>query len=134
MNLRSCAAVLSLLVLAACSAPASRESFHRSDGSGEYSFDVELADTAATYSFSFYTTVDSPPLLPDTLSSFPMRLLWRAPSGRSFSETVYYPAKSRKVCYRRGVTPAEPGLWTLYVSVVPEPPGLRGLGLIVSRD
>lgn len=121
------------LMLAACSEPRARETFLRSDGSGEYSFHVELNDTTASYTLSFYTAIDRVDSA-DTLVSFPMHIIWRAPSGRFFSETVYYPADSLRVCYRRGLIPGESGSWTLSVSVAPEPQGMRGLGLIVERD
>jgi hypothetical protein len=108
--------------------------FIRSDGTGEYSFPMELTDSTAAYDISFFTVIDKLPMAPDTLGSFPLQLIWRSPSGRYFSETVYYPADSVKAFYRRGLVPAETGSWTLSVSVFPEPEGLRGLGLIVARN
>ena len=122
-----------IFVWASCSEPVSREHFIRSDGSGEYEFSVELNDSTVAYDLSFYTFVDTPMMAPDTLWSFPMKLLWRSPSGLYFSETVYYPAESAKVLYRKGLVPAENGTWTLQVSISPEPEGLRGMGLIVAK-
>lgn len=122
-----------VLLLAACAEPLSRERFIISDGSGEYSFPVEMNDSSAVYDLSFYTVIDRSPLQPDTLSFIPMALLWRSPSGRYFSENVYYPADSLQVCYRRGLEPVETGTWVLEVSVDNEPEGMRGLGLIVAK-
>ena len=126
----ACAVVL----IAACGEPASRERFIRSDGSGEYAFQVEMTDTSASYDLSFYTAIDRPLMQPDTLGSFPMRLLWRSPSGRFYSETVYYPADSSIVHYRTGLIPSENGSWELQISISPEPAGLRGMGLVVARN
>jgi len=119
------------VLLAACGRPLSREQFVRSDGSGEYSFALELADSLALYDISFYTAIDRPLFRQDTLTSFPMQIIWRSPSSRYFSETVYYPADSVRVRYRSGLVPSEAGEWTLSVSLAPEPQGLRGLGVIV---
>ena len=132
--LRLASAVCAALLLAACGEPPSREMFIRSDGTGEYSFPMELSDSTAAYDISFYTVIDRPVMAPDTLRSFPMQLIWRSPSGRYFSETVHYPADSVRVCYRRGLVPSETGSWTLSVSDAPEPDGLRGMGLIVARN
>lgn len=128
------AAACSVMLIAACGEPSSRELFIRSDGSGEYTFAVEMTDSAATYDLSFYTAIDHPLMQPDTLGSFRMKLLWRSPSGRYFSETVYYPADSAAVRYRSGLVPAENGSWELQVSISPEPPGMRGMGLVVARN
>ncbi|MBP5381930.1 MAG: hypothetical protein J6Y45_01105 [Bacteroidales bacterium] len=121
-----------LLMLSACARPNSYEQFVRSDGTGEYSFTLDFADTLQGCDISFYTAIDRP-LLRDTLVSFPLKVVWRAPSGRYFSETVYYPADSIRVLYRSGLVPSEAGDWTLSVSINPEPAGLRGLGIICSR-
>lgn len=125
--------VLCVLLAAACSQPRSREHFIRSDGSGEYSFPLELSDTLQAYDISFFTALDRPLFEPDTLVSFPLQVVWRSPSGRYFSETVYYPADSLRVRYRSGVVPSEAGEWTLSVTVSPEPEGFRGLGVICAQ-
>ena len=121
-----------VLAAAACARPGSYEQFVRSDGSGEYSFSLDFADTLQACDISFYTAIDRP-LLKDTLVSFPLKVVWRAPSGRYFSETVYYPADSVRVRYRSGLVPSEAGEWTLSVSIEKEPRGLRGLGVIRSE-
>ena len=121
-------------MLASCAEPASRERFILSDGTGEYAFNVEFTDSTALYDLSFYTAIDKPLTQPDTLGSFPMKLLWRSPSGLFFSETVYYPADSAKVRYRSGLKPSEPGSWSLEVTIDPEPSGLRGIGRVVAKS
>ena len=136
--MRGCsAALVSLLILllaASCSKPRSREQFIRSDGSGEYSFDVEFDDSLSTWDLSFYSRLDRPVFVKDTLISFPMQVVWRSPSGRYFSETVYYPAYTKQVLYRSGVQPSETGTWNISVTLPGEPARLRGLGLQVSRQ
>lgn len=131
---RQIVAAVAVLLLTACCEPESRERFIRSDGTGEYSFEIELADTTSTYDLSFYTFIDKPLMQPDTLGSFPVQVLWKAPSGRYFSETVYYPADSVRVSYRKGFVPSETGPWTIQLTVSPEPAGLRGMGLVVRRN
>lgn len=126
--------LLALLLLAvSCTQPRSHEYFLKSDGSGEYSFTLEMTDTLQGYDISFFTSIDRPLLRPDTLNCFPLQVVWRAPSGRYFTETVYYPADSVRVRYRSALVPAEAGLWTLSVGVAPEPRGFRGLGVICAR-
>ena len=121
-----------VLIAASCSNPPSRELFVRSTGSGEYSFPVQF-DSLGTYDLSFYTVIDRPLFRTDTLVSFPMNVVWRSPSGRYFSETVYFPADSTRVRYRSGVVPSEGGEWTISVTLPSEPPRLRGLGIEVRR-
>ena len=104
-----------------------------SDGSGEYAFPLELSDTLQAYDTSFFSSLDRPLFVPDTLVSFPLQVVWRSPSGRYFSETVYYPADSLRVRYRSGIVPSEAGEWTLSVTVSPEPEGFRGLGVICAQ-
>ncbi len=125
--------LLCVLLAAACSQPRAREQFIRSDGSGEYSFPLELSDTLQAYDISFFSALDRPLFVPDTLVSFPLQVVWRSPSGRYFSETVYYPADSLRVRYRSGIVPSEAGEWTLSVTVSPEPEGFRGLGVICAQ-
>ena len=124
--------MLMIGLLSSCAQPSSFEQFIRSDKSGEYSFTLNLADTLSAYDLSFFTAIDRP-MLRDTLTSFPLKVVWRSPSGRYLSETVYYPADSLRVRYRSGIIPSEEGEWTLTVSLDPEPRGLRGLGIICSR-
>ena len=126
-------ALLLALMLSSCAQPASREYFQRSAGTGEYSFDFEMPDSLAAYDISFYAAIDRPLFKKDTLASFPLQVVWRSPSGRFFSETVYYPASEACALYRSSVVPSEPGGWNISVTVNPEPEGLRGLGLICAK-
>ena len=127
-------AVLCVLAVASCGEPPSREYYIHSDGTGEYSFDVAFGDSLGVYDLSLYASIAAPVFVKDTLQSFPLQLVWRSPSGRYFSETVYYPASEAVVPYRSGVTPSEPGLWNISVTVFLEDRRrLRGLGLRVVR-
>lgn len=125
--------LLLLAALTACREPRSREFFQRASASGEYSFTFEMTDTLAAYDISFYTTLDRPLFRRDTLVSFPMQIVWRSPSGRYFSETVYYPADSVKVLYRSGIVPSESGVWTIGVTLPQQPESIRGLGIICEK-
>ena len=125
--------LLLLAALSACRQPRAREFFLRANDSGEYSFSLDLSDTLAAYDISFYTALDRPPFHRDTLVCFPMQIVWRSPSGRYFSETVYYPADSVKARYRTGLIPSEYGDWTVAVTLPSQPASLRGLGIICER-
>ncbi len=125
-------ALLLLLLAAACSQPSSREYFQRADASGEYSFDISMADSLAAYDLSFFTSIDKPLFRRDTLVSFPLQVVWRSPSGRYFSETVHYPARQSRCPYRSHVVPSELGSWNISVTLPSQPRRLRGLGIIVS--
>jgi len=126
-------ALLLALLLTACGQPAAREYFQRSAGDGEYSFDFEMSDSLAAYDISFYAAFDRPLFKSDTLASFPLQVVWRSPSGRFFSETVYYPAALERAPYRSDVVPSELGSWNISVTIYPEPEGLRGLGLVCAK-
>ena len=125
--------LLAMLFLASCREPQSREYFQRSSGTGEFSFEFEMADTLCAYDISFYSAIDRPLFRKDTLVSFPLQIVWRSPSGRYFSETVYYPADSNRVRYRSGVIPSESGTWAIGVTIPDEPRRMRGLGIIVEK-
>ena len=122
-----------LLLLASCGRPQGREFFQRVNPEGEYSFDIDLVDSLASYDISFYTAIDKPLFRRDTLVSFPLQVVWRSPSGRYFSETVYYPAAEHRVLYRSNVVPSELGSWNIAVTIPSQPPRLRGLGLAWKR-
>ena len=122
-------ACCALLLLASCGRPQGREYFLRANPAGEYSFDLELIDSLASYDISFYTAIDRPLFHRDTLVSFPLQVVWRSPSGRYFSETVYYPTAEHRVLYRSNVVPTELGTWNIAVTIPNQPPRLRGLGL-----
>ena len=127
-------ALLLALALVSCGQPSAREYFQRSAGDGEYSFNFEMTDTLAAYDISFYAALDRSPFKADTLASFPLQVVWRSPSGRFFSETVYYPASQPRTLYRSNVVPAEFGEWNISVTVNPEPEGLRGLGIVCAKS
>ena len=126
-------AIACVLLLASCGQPQSREYFLRANAEGEYSFDIDLADSLSSYDISFYTAIDRPLFRRDTTVSFPLQVVWRSPSGRYFSETVYYPAAEHRVLYRSGVVPTELGPWNISVTLPSQPRRLRGLGLVCRR-
>lgn len=119
-----------VLLAVCCSQPSSREYFIRSDGSGEYAFEMEMADSLASYDISFFTRIDRSPAAGAAGETFPIDIVWRSPSGRYYSESVIYLADSVRVRYRSGLRPPEYGLWGLTVTMPREPEGIRGLGVI----
>lgn len=126
------------LLMAGCRAPVSLESFVK--GSGPYAFDLDLSDTTVVYDLDFYTMLDAPV----ARGEMPLVVHWKAPSWALYSETVYLPLSGGsgfpgspqvRAPYRSGVSPEEPGRWTMAVSVpdTVSVPGLLGLGLVVTR-
>ena len=127
--------VFALALMAAsvlcCVRPSSFESFvpvHKASD-GVYVFDFEMSDTLSTYDFEFFTRIDGE--RPDSL---PLRVMWLAPSGKSFSETVYMNPGLDVEKYRSGVAPAEQGRWRICVRPAVESPGFRGLGLVCKTN
>lgn len=134
--------ILFFLAVLSCRQPGSMEFFVPGD-TGPFTFPVDLSDTTASYDFDFYTRLDGHhrDILSDT--EMPLTLMWTAPSGALYVETVYVPLSgsgetfySRQVRapYRSGVVPAEAGTWQIRASLPVAVPGLRGLGLIVKRN
>ncbi len=124
------ALLTALLCLAACSPPSGYNGFVRAEDAhdGVYSFSLSVTDTVDTYDFSFYGR-----LLSGRQRNVELRVLWLAPSGESFSETVYMKSLDSKGCkelYRSGVRLTECGEWKLNVHPVGVGDGFTGLGLI----
>lgn len=130
------------LLLASCRPPLSMEQFVRAEdrAADGYHFSADLADTAHTYDFTFYTRLDGrAEELP--AEALPLTVTWLSPSLERFTETVWLDVSGRAdswfsrqiyAPYRRGVAVREPGWWQLVVDM-PETPALRGLGLRVAK-
>ena len=126
LRLLSAMAVLTALALS-CAEPDSVEQFVL-NRDGTYSFSVDMSRTDCAYDLSFYSRVDSW----RKVSEFPIDVEWTSPSGRRYSERVYFVRESHDVVpYRTGVIPEENGVWTLDAKA--DVKGLRGLGLICRR-
>lgn len=136
-------------VAAACSAPASYETFVPQADRGEdgrYSFTLMLDDSSSVYSISFYTRIDSPESSFMDLRDLPFEIELVSPAGASYSETVYmdiagwsdsgYFTKGYDFPYRLGLVPSEYGRWEMSVKVDGEESvkGFRGLGLRVDKE
>ena len=129
------ACLLLTVGLVACHAPQSRETFL--PGDGPYIFPVALTDSSAAYDQSLFTRVDGRKA-PGELQ---LQMDWTAPDGTPWTETVFLPLKgsgvfSREACtpYRSHLVPDQLGMWTLIVTPVQAPEGLRGMGLIVKSQ
>ena len=129
--------LLSLLLLAvSCREPVSVESFLR--GEGPYVFTVDMTDSTAVYDLDLYTRIDAR----ECPAQIPLAIIWKAPSGPSFTETVYLPvgratssfSHDAYAPYRAGVVPSDWGIWTLTISVPSAPEGLCGMGLVVKKQ
>ena len=128
--------LITLVFLAfACRQPASVEQFI--EGSGPYVFPIEMSDSTAVWDIDLYTRVDAT----DVPSELALEITWESPSQAVFTETVYLPLQagtsffSHEACvpYRSGVVPSERGVWTLTVTALEPPEGLRGMGTVTKR-
>ncbi len=124
---------LLLLMVSACSEPASTEIFLQSSKAvgGVYSFELELDDTDAAYDVWFCART-----LNGTVNSLPLTVQWVSPEGKRFSESVYMRTVSprgEKELYRKDLVPAVPGKWQL--SVRPSYVGgdLCGMGVVCEK-
>ena len=120
--------VLLLMGAAACTRPVSEEQYVFDDGSGQFDFQVDMSDSLCVYDLSFYTRLESRQSPP----GFPIRVYLISPSGKRFSESLFYDASAALVVpYRSDLSPVEPGVWTLSVRARAE--GLKGMGLICTK-
>lgn len=133
--LMTIAAAALVLSLCRCSRPTETEAFIKAADAagGAYSFQLPLEDSLATYDISFYTRVDSPAGRRSG-GSLELNVLWVSPSGERAGETVYMDTSKLLEAYRTGVSPLEPGLWTLKVQVKDPPEGFRGLGVVCKEN
>ena len=135
MTLRRAIALIVALALCfapvSCVKPSSFEEFIPSykASDGVYVFKFEMEDTLSTYDFEFYTRVDGP-----QLDSLPLKVMWLAPSGESFSETVYMDPSLLVEPYRTGVQPSQAGVWRICVRPGTSSGAFRGLGLICREN
>lgn len=134
--LRRISILLFVLLLAlSCREPRSTETFVR--GTGPYVFTVEMADSTATYDFDLYTRIDAA----TAPAELPLKVAWKAPDGTLFTESVYLPVSGNSsffsheayAPYRSAVVPSQWGTWTVTVTLLSVPEGLRGMGLVVRR-
>lgn len=132
---RSLFILLAFLLAVSCREPQSQEYFIK--GIGPYVFTVDMSDTTVVYDFDLFTRLDiARPYEPDAIpAGMPLDIQWVSPSGARFRESVYLPL-SAKVYepYRAGVSPLEPGIWTVTLSVPAAPEGLQGMGLVVKKQ
>ena len=132
--------LLSCLLLTGCREPKSVERFV--PGEGPYTFFVEMTDTTASYDFDLYTRIDAPADSISRMAALPLTMVWTSPSFHVFKEEVFLPldgmgtffSRQIRAPYRADVRPVEWGPWTLTVRVSDPPEGLRGMGLVVSRN
>lgn len=129
------AAAALVLSLCRCSRPTETEVFIKAADAvgGVYSFDLPLEDSLSTYDVSFYTRVDAPAGRRSG-GSLELNVLWVSPSGERAGETVHMDTAKLLETYRTGVSPLEPGVWTLKVKVKDPPEGLRGLGVVCKEN
>ena len=122
------AGLMVLLVATACSRPTRSENFVVSDGSGVYTFELDLSDSLSMYDLSFYASTDSY----KCPRSFPLTIHLISPSGTTYAESLFYDTSAGfLVPYRKGLTPVEYGVWTLELRTFVD--GLMGLGVVCDK-
>lgn len=122
------------VLLCRCGLPDSAEYYVTAGNAeaGVYPFNLDMADSTASYDVFFYTRVDG-----GRGGGLCLDVKWTSPSGKTFSETVYMnsgDSKGIKECYRSGLEPVEPGVWKLEIKPAGSLPGLRGMGVICNRN
>ena len=139
-----------LAAAASCVRPSSVEQYvsaEQRESNGLYRFSVDMSDSLSTYDLVFYSRIDAGKQRMASMGDFPLTVTWTSPSGRRFSETVFfgvhdksggsdfYSSQYRKP-YRSGLVPVEPGVWDMAVQVNygREVPGMRGLGIICKKN
>ena len=131
-----------VFLLGACREPRSVEQFI--PGEGPFDFSFSMTDSTATYDFDLFTRIDASPEDLAALGSLPLAVTWTSPSGQRFTENVFFPLQgkssffSRQVYqpYRAGVSPYEYGEWnvSVFIPVSARVPGMRGMGLVVTKN
>ena len=143
------AAILMLLLLAACHRPVMEETFVKvsdRDVLGRYGFRIDLADTLLTYDLDLLVGMACPDPGYAAFRQMPLHLQWTAPSGQAFEETVWvrrkqltdstYYDKYFWVAYRHGLRPVEAGEWGLQLSIpenLTEGFNITGTGVRLTR-
>lgn len=123
--------VFLLLVAVSCVRPSSEEQFVRRSRAvdGVYSFRLDLSDTTVLYDLSLFTRRDE-----RDASGFPFTASWYREDSLCLEERLFFPPDSVTVCYRRGVSMTEPGVWRLDLRPCCPPEGFCGMGLICKRN
>ena len=99
-----------------------------SDGSGVYSFELDMSDSLSLYDIYFYASAESH----DSPPSFPFTIHLTSPSGTTYAESLFYDSSAAfLVPYRKGLTPVEYGVWTLELRTFVD--GLTGLGVVCDK-
>ena len=141
LTLLLCAA---LPLLVSCIGPDVSETFVlREDCAidGIYRFEVDMSDSLSRYDLSLYTRIDGNHQRPDADKGVRLKMIWTSPSGRDYSENVYFSFvdSSREdgffslqciLPYRSGLVPKDFGVWTLTLQQLKEIRDLRGWGII----
>ena len=106
---------------------------------------LDLSDSLCTYDISLFTRSDFPAFTPRTHRDIPLDIVLTSPSGREFSERVFFPtvtplrstvfSEDYLALWRTGCNPVEYGEWTLSVRVkdLEWDPHICGVGLIIEK-
>lgn len=123
-------AVISCLLLSACSEPSSDETYVRTDQCdkyGRYVFPVAMTDSLQRYDVDLFCIFDCSDVEFSSFVEMPVHMLWMSPSDIPYEEQVILERQSLAdrtsyskrfyTPYREGIKPKETGDWTLCVSI-----------------
>jgi hypothetical protein len=138
--------LLLAVAAAACSRPSSREFFmprEKAEYGDTYSFILDLADSAATFSLDFFTRLERGSFEEFPTDDIALDLRWFSPSDSILIDTAYvslsapagsaYYTKDYISPYSPGLDLPESGEWRLKAKVVNHPEAVRGVGVILRR-
>ncbi len=145
---RFLAIAVCLIAAFSCTRPSSYEPFvlrENAEYGDTYNFDLDLSDSLAAYSLSFYTRFQRKAYHPFGSDSLRLDMRWVSPSDSIIAvEDVLYVMSAtidstytNKDCvweYMPSLHLAESGRWRLKVQVKDQPEYMRGLGIILKRE
>lgn len=129
-----------------CGRPSSEEYFARSDGSGLYSFVLDMGDSLGCYDLDLLAVLSCGDGTFASFRGFPLNVVWTSPSGDRFTEEVWITGQTLEegrhyskrfyTPYREGLVPKDLGEWKLDFAVSPyfvREYSISGLGVKLSR-
>lgn len=136
-----------MVVAAACSRPSSYEPFvvrENAEYGDTYNFSLDLSDSTATYSLSFYTRLERSAFGIFPSDSVSLDLRWISPSDSVIlSDTTFisvgeavdssYYSKDYVAGYKEVLDLPEKGRWRLKAKVLNDSEAVRGIGIIFKR-
>ena len=143
-----CLLALSLIAATlSCSRPPSDELYVRTGDGDSYEFEVAMDDDQYIYDLQVYVPMDCDRKSFASFTTFPITMVWQAPSGAKYEETVWMDREDLSASesawtmlispYRSSFRPSEYGDWHLSAYIPDEVIkefNILGLGLKLKRN